>query len=327
MKSSIAFVAVLYLVSLAAGAVEPPVLFVPQHNSIGYEPDGTPQVRPDDLIAATNILDLLPAELLPGRWGQAQNGLQISLRMDKKTYQTNEPILSTIVIRNVSDEVRLIDEVVDHEMFNHFDVRDGNNVRVPFSQRTLRYIASGSGFDSSSPRRVGLNRQVQFGYELGYLFAFPPSGKFTVKVRFEKAESNEAWFSIGQPEDRKEEPPPEEAQELIKQLKATHLTASNLVALLRVQPVPKTKPIPQLPQTNYTIPPEEQRIWEEWRRTNSAQAPSTARVARPVPIAATNEPSSTEAPTDGSSWPVIVILVLGAGISVALLRNRSRNQG
>jgi hypothetical protein len=47
----------------------------------------------------------LPAEQFPaGNWGQATNGIQVSLRFDKPDYTNGEPITATILVRNISSQ-------------------------------------------------------------------------------------------------------------------------------------------------------------------------------------------------------------------------------
>ena len=322
MKTVIAFATICFLAPWSIGAGELLVFFVPQHESRSYAPDGAPQVGPNDLKAAQNIENLLPAELLPGRWGPAENGLQISLKLDKNSFQTNEQIKATILIRNIGDQEALVRVVRAERMFD-FEVRDEHGIQVPFSDRLVRFMAGGPGFESNFACWIGLRRQIQFLEDIRYRFSFPPSGKFTVKVRFGQAESNEAWFSIGTPDHRAEESLSDEAQQWIKRMEAIPLMASNFVAVLPVQPVPKTNTVRENPGTNVIISAEEQRIWAEWRRTNSARIPATPRSVGPLPAVTTNTPENPEPSTGGSGWPVIVALIVGAGIAFTLWKSRS----
>jgi|GEM_PF-4543038 len=56
-----------------------------------------------DFTNGTN--EYLPAKLFPaGNWGEAKNGIQLSLRFDKTGYTNGEPITATILVRNVSSK-------------------------------------------------------------------------------------------------------------------------------------------------------------------------------------------------------------------------------
>ena len=67
-------------------------------------------VDPAYIEKAKRALDSRPAAQDPeGNWGAVVDGLQVSIRLDKKTYDTNEPIVATIIMRNVSENERVFD--------------------------------------------------------------------------------------------------------------------------------------------------------------------------------------------------------------------------
>jgi hypothetical protein len=48
----------------------------------------------------------MPAELFPeGNWGAPQNGFQLSIRFEKQNYVSGEPVVATILLRNVTNSL------------------------------------------------------------------------------------------------------------------------------------------------------------------------------------------------------------------------------
>jgi hypothetical protein len=53
---------------------------------------------------AEKLPESRPAELDPdGHWGEATNGLQVSLRFEKKFFTNGEPVVATLLLRNVTN--------------------------------------------------------------------------------------------------------------------------------------------------------------------------------------------------------------------------------
>lgn len=72
------------------------------HSIIGK--DGVRRVRTQQLLDARKSPESRPAALDPeGHWGEVLGGFQISLRLARPSYTNAEPIVATVLIRNVSD--------------------------------------------------------------------------------------------------------------------------------------------------------------------------------------------------------------------------------
>jgi hypothetical protein len=111
--------------------------------------------------------ECLPASEFPeGNWGNATNGLQVSLRFDKATYTNNEPITATILVRNVSTNVIDFMELYVSE-------KDG----------PIRFFATTEDDHRVEPiewRAVEpLNSEIQFGSQRKFVERFDKDYKLT----------------------------------------------------------------------------------------------------------------------------------------------------
>ncbi|HEV2693529.1 MAG TPA: hypothetical protein VG347_11590 [Verrucomicrobiae bacterium] len=59
---------------------------------------------PDKLEAAKHLPECLPAQNFPkGNWGAVQDGYQLSMRFEKQVFTNGEPIVATLLMRNVTN--------------------------------------------------------------------------------------------------------------------------------------------------------------------------------------------------------------------------------
>jgi hypothetical protein len=69
-----------------------------------YTRSGERLVEIRTIEAARGSKESRPASEDPeGHWGQATNGFQLSLRFEKEVYTNGEPVLATMLVRNVSN--------------------------------------------------------------------------------------------------------------------------------------------------------------------------------------------------------------------------------
>ena len=62
-------------------------------------------IRPEKYREALQAKESRPANLdIEGNWGQVTFGTQVSLRFANATFSTNEPVIATLIIRNVGDQ-------------------------------------------------------------------------------------------------------------------------------------------------------------------------------------------------------------------------------
>jgi hypothetical protein len=66
-------------------------------------------VKPQNIEEARTQRECLPAELFPeGNWGVPQDGLQLSIRFEKQSYLSGEPVLATILLRNITNRTQVL---------------------------------------------------------------------------------------------------------------------------------------------------------------------------------------------------------------------------
>ena len=79
-------------------------VWVTEVDSVYVESNGVRRLDPARVAEAQKLPECRPTELDPaGNWGQVSEGLQLSLRLAKTNYATNEPVVATLITRNVTD--------------------------------------------------------------------------------------------------------------------------------------------------------------------------------------------------------------------------------
>lgn len=74
-------------------------------NRLFWYKDGQRLVRTTRIREAQASRESRPAERDPeGHWGRVVDGFQLSLRFDKQAFTNGEPVVATILMRNVSDK-------------------------------------------------------------------------------------------------------------------------------------------------------------------------------------------------------------------------------
>lgn len=84
----------------------PPYVFLTDNGFLfSYKPSGERVVNLRKIEEGKRLRECRPAEEDPdGHWGQATNGFQLSLRFGKMTFTNGEPIVATMLIRNVAQK-------------------------------------------------------------------------------------------------------------------------------------------------------------------------------------------------------------------------------
>jgi hypothetical protein len=149
-----------------------------------------------DVSNQTNgISEYLSAEQFPaGNWGQATNGIQLSLRFDKPAYTNGESIIATILVRNVTNKT------ADYHNI-HVYGRDGPVRFYVFStdNHNVEGIQGGEGSATDADVLVGSQRKfverlnkdycltngtyfVQAYVVTGYRVAYAKSAKVPITI-------------------------------------------------------------------------------------------------------------------------------------------------
>ncbi len=77
--------------------------FLTDSGGLFFFRQGVPAVGTNKIAEAMRLRESRPADQDPeGHWGAVDSGLQLSLRFEKSTYSNGEPVVATILIRNVS---------------------------------------------------------------------------------------------------------------------------------------------------------------------------------------------------------------------------------
>lgn len=138
----------------------------------------------EEVKAAMAAPENRPVALDPeGHWGKENGGYQLSVRFKKSAFSTNEPIIGSVIVRNVGE--RMLGVVLNiPDNLNRIIVCDSNNVVVAprpilpattFKER-LQGIVNGAGGRILSPA-------MQFKYELDVREKYDlPPGKYSVQV-------------------------------------------------------------------------------------------------------------------------------------------------
>lgn len=83
----------------------PSGVFVTDDGKLFWSNSSGQRLMPTNKInAAQKSPESRPADEDPeGSWGRVQNGFQLSIRTDKRSYAVGEPIKATILLRNVTN--------------------------------------------------------------------------------------------------------------------------------------------------------------------------------------------------------------------------------
>ena len=100
-------IAILSLACVLVGAADTNIFYVTDDGLlIGQNHSGGFKMNPIKVEEAKKLKESLPATAFPeGNWGNAQGGFQLSIRFEKQTYVYGEPIIATILVRNVTNQV------------------------------------------------------------------------------------------------------------------------------------------------------------------------------------------------------------------------------
>lgn len=67
---------------------------------------GPPTATPQQIEASRNAPESRPADADPeGHWGDIAGGFQLSARFEKQTFRLGEPVVATVIIRNVAEQI------------------------------------------------------------------------------------------------------------------------------------------------------------------------------------------------------------------------------
>ena len=105
------------LVSGQTTNVIPPNLFITDDGHVFWFKSGKRVIDIRAINTAQGSLESLPTERDPdGHWGGATNGFQLSLRFPKLTFTNGEPIVATLLLRNVTNSpVKFLRAVVTYQ--------------------------------------------------------------------------------------------------------------------------------------------------------------------------------------------------------------------
>jgi len=145
-------------------------------------------VTPEQIKAARNAQDSYPAEDdRDGKWGPTWEGLQLSIRLQKESFTSGEPVVACVTLRNAGDKVQYFEimEPLPEKDTKIFLMRDGKRIlglddSIPngtFAE-ILRGIRQGRSW--SEPISPGTQRQ--FFRDLSKLFDLSAIGNYTAQA-------------------------------------------------------------------------------------------------------------------------------------------------
>jgi hypothetical protein len=168
-------------------------------------------VNPEVVEKARHAKECQPAEEDPeGNWGKPTDGLQVSIRFDKASFAAGEPILATIIFRNLTNHPMTVplflqdyrsELVVTDENGKPLETRDSMEERRLFEegkisdfQRKLRHILNNPKSSYLIP-----HCQHKCQVELDKLFDPTQPGRYRVYARdLDKSLSSEATSGTAQ---------------------------------------------------------------------------------------------------------------------------------
>ena len=117
-----------------------------------------------------------------GNWGPVAYGIRLSLRFDKQTYTEGEPIIATILIRNVTNRYAF-ESTTDPTPYFITNALDHTEVKPlgPFV---------GNGFESTRSGSIapGMQHRIQERFGQGYHLT---NGTYTVVVKFSASQTEQ----------------------------------------------------------------------------------------------------------------------------------------
>lgn len=141
-----------------------------------------PMFSPEQIERAKHAKESRPAEDDPeGHWGAISEGFQLSIRFEKETFTNGEPVIVSVLLRNVSDRPLTYwvstlgreTEVVVAKGQQPLPRKDQPKAGATFAER-LSHLDVGSAWDCSSP--VGTQRK--FMVELNKIFDLTTNGQY-----------------------------------------------------------------------------------------------------------------------------------------------------
>ena len=164
---------------------------------------------------AQHAKDSRPAEDDPeGHWGTVSEGFQLSIRFEKATFTNGEPVVASIILRNVSERPLTYwvttlgreTEVALARGQQRIPRKDELKSNATFAER-LSHLDVGSAWDCTSP--VGTQRK--FRVELDKIFDLTTNGQYIAQATRSvlkldltgevKLTSGKAVFHIADPPD------------------------------------------------------------------------------------------------------------------------------
>ena len=150
-------------------------------------------ITPEQIEAARSAPECRPADNdSDGNWGAPWEGIQLSIRLQKKAFTNGEPIVACVTLRNVGDKVRYFWVLTPEEqrstritvlrdqkrLVNLEDAKPGEN----FQQR-LKHIHVGKSYQE--PLMPGTQRQ--FLRNLSGMFVLAVAGSYSAHAEREVA--------------------------------------------------------------------------------------------------------------------------------------------
>jgi hypothetical protein len=145
-------------------------------------------ITPEQIEAARSAPECRPADNdSDGNWGAPWEGIQLSIRLQKKIFTNGEPVVACVTLRNVGDRVRYFwvsipqpewdTEVVLLRGLEHVPRADGPKPGQSFQER-LKYVRVGS--HHQEPLMPGTQRQ--FLRNLNEMFDLTVAGSYSASA-------------------------------------------------------------------------------------------------------------------------------------------------
>lgn len=138
---------------------------------------GETMIREKRYEEAKRLKESRPAKDDPeGHWGSAAGGYQLSLRFPKSNYAVDEPVIATVLVRNVTNSVLPYLETFLRQRPGPMDVTAAHN-----GSNLASKLEGGSGTVSiTSTRQLKLFPQTQFKFDvnLGQIYSLTNAGEY-----------------------------------------------------------------------------------------------------------------------------------------------------
>lgn len=147
-------------------------LFLVKSVFAGYETNSffvTPNewssvVTPDQIEDAKTNIECQPSENDPnGHWGPIYYGYQLSIRLNKDMFQTNEPVIATIIYRNTGTNVLHHGTPYGGDLDFQIAILDENGRRLPDSFVPQRTTGHGSQWQPGTQYKCQSNLTQRYG--------------------------------------------------------------------------------------------------------------------------------------------------------------------